>query len=333
MAAIGRIAEGASVPVSRLMGDFAALSLGPGRVGLSDYERLRLYDDEFWGELDRRQVAGARRGRELALQANFRHDWLALAGDAIAANAYLSAHGLPTQPILAIYRGGLAATGPALLRTREELRDFLEQRVGQPLIARPAEGDQVRRLFMGAGRDPATEIDRLVDEVGDAPGVSWVFQGPVATHPALEGQTAPVQLITLSGERGAKLFRAVWRLGGRDDLVASLDLKTGHAFWLSPAAAPHRARPAPADLAVPDWLALKAAAVEGARLFTHFGLIGWEIAPSADGPVILGIDPTPDFLFCQLAERRGVLDAEFLAFLDERRRAGALWRATRADHG
>ena len=330
LGAIARMAEAAGAPVSRVLADFAALSLGPGRATLAEFEVLRLYDPAFWGEQDRRLVLGARRGRALALEANFRHDWLALACDPVAAGAYLAAHGLPVRPILAIWREGLAAPGASLLRTRDELRAFLERRAGRPLVARPAEGGHARTLFAGARRDPAAEIDRLLDEIADAPGVGWVFQAPVAPHPALGGQTPPVRLITLGGERGARLFRAVWRLGGRDDHVASLDLKTGQAFWLSPAAAPHRARPAPADLSVPDWPALKAAAVEGARLFGQFGLLGWEIVPGADGPVILGLDPTPDFGLCQLAERRGVLDGELTAFLAERRRAAAAWRAAEA---
>ncbi len=40
-------------------------------------------------------------------------------------------------------------------------------------------------------------------------------------------------------------------------------------------------------------------------------------------PLILGASPTPDFLVCQLADRRGLLDAEFAAFLDAQRRLAA----------
>ena len=74
---------------------------------------------------------------------------------------------------------------------------------------------------------------------------------------------------------------------------------------------------------MPDWPALKAVAAEGARLFAQFGLIGWDIAPTADGPVILGLDPAPDLDLHQLADRRGVLEPEFLAFLADRRALAA----------
>jgi len=332
--AVARMADAAGLPISRLALDYAALAVGPGRIRPSEFERLRLYDTDVWGAADRREVVGAARSRRLIRQANFRRDCLALAADRLASNAYLAAHGLPTVPTLAVYHAGVAAPGRALLRSRDELRQFLAGHTALPLVVRPAEGGHARALFDDPGRDPAAEIDRIVTHVGDTPGVSWLVQPLVAPHPALAsptgGSLTPVRLLTLAGERGAKVFRAVWRLGGRDDLVASLDLKTGRALTLAPALGPHRAWAAPARLAVPDWAALKAAAVEGARLFGQFGLLGWDVAATAEGPMILGVDPEPDLDVCQLADRRGVLEPEFRAFLAERRRLGAEWRRTQA---
>ena len=81
MSAIARMAEAAGVPPTRLMTDFATLAIGPGRIDFADYERLRLYDEALWGHIDRRAMVGVRRGRELAMAINFRHDCFALASD------------------------------------------------------------------------------------------------------------------------------------------------------------------------------------------------------------------------------------------------------------
>jgi hypothetical protein len=328
---LGRLAgmaEAAGVPRSRLARDIAGLALGPGRVGLADYEDLRLYDAALWSGANRRQVVGAARARRLARQANFRRDCLALASDRLASSAYLAAHGLPTQPILAIFHAGLAAPGAGLLRTRDELRQFLGDCIGQPLVVRPAEGAGARVLFDHPGRDPAGEIDALLAATGDAPSMSWLIQPRLGSREG--GELTTVRLLTLAGERGAKVWRAVWRLGGPADLVASLDLRTGAALSLAPAKAPHRAQPAPPDLAVPGWNALKATATEGARLFAQFGLLGWDVAPGEGGPTILGLDPAPALAPHQLADRRGALEPEFRAFLAERRRLGREWRKTSA---
>ena len=324
MAQLARLAAAAGMPTPQLMADFAALSLGPGRIALSDYERLRLFDHDFWAAADRREAAGARRGYELALQANPRHDAFALITDRLASGAYLAAHGLPTAPTFALYRADLASPGRELLRSKGELREFLEGRAERPLVAQPAEGGRPRLLFAGRDHDPAGDIERLLVETGDTPGVSWLLQPLLAPHPdharLTGGRLAPVQLITLAAGDDVGARRALWRLGGGDDLVASLDLVTGRAVELFPAHAPHRREAAPADLVAPDWPLLKATVTEGARVFGQFGLLGWEAAPTAEGPVILGVDPAPDLELPQLADRRGILDAAVQAVLADRRR-------------
>jgi len=325
MGAIARMAEAAGAPPTRLMTDFAQLAIGAGRIDFADYERLRLFDEAFWAHGDRRQVVGARRGRELALLANFRHDCLALATDRLAASAYLAAHGLPTVPVLAIFRAGLATPDQALIRTRDALREFLEAHAERPLIAEPVEAGDARMLF-APGSDPAADIDRLVDEVRDAGETSWLLRAVLPRHPDApsdQGRLAPVRLIALNTDFGPVIFRAAWLIGGPDEIVATLDLDTGAARQVLPARAPNRAQPAPAKLAVPEWELVKATATEAMRLFGQFGLIGWDVAPTADGPVILRLDPTPDFGLHQLAERRGVLDHEFADFLSDRRRLAA----------
>jgi len=328
MSAIARMAEAAGAPPTRLMTDFAGLAIGPGRVDFADYERMRLYDEAFWGEADRRAIAGVRRGRDLALAINFRHDCFALASDRLASNIYLSAHGLPTQPILAIYRQGLATPGLNLIRTREELRAFLESRPGLAMIAQPIEGGAPRRLF-GPGRDPAADTASLLSEVRDAGHASWLLQPRLAPHPdaASDGERlSPVRLLIANGDYGPIALRAIWRLGGRDDIVARLDLEGGTVLSIFPANAPHRVQAAPRGFSVPDWPLLKATAIEAARLMGQFGLLGWDVAPTDEGPVILGLDPTPDVALHQLADRQGLLDPWFLDFVSERRHLAADYR-------
>jgi len=326
MGALARMAEAAGAPPTRLMRDFAALSLGPGRVSLSDYEQLRLYDESFWGEADRRAVVGRRRGREIALQANYRHDCFALATNRLAAGAYLAAHGLPALPVEAIYREGLATPSSHVLRTRDELRRFLEQTAQRTLVGRPVEGGRVRTI---AVETPA-QLDRLVDEIGEMHAGGYLFQPHLAPHPEVAAvigrRLAAVRLLTLNSDHGPKVFRAIWKLPG---CVAQLDLRTGEVLRVlaEPTGEGVHRRPRSAaslrGVRVPDWELVKAAAVEAARLMDGLAFVGWDVAPSEHGPVILSLTPTPDLVRFQLVERRGVLDAEFAAFLEGQRRLGA----------
>jgi|SRR5579872_4673236 len=326
MAMLARMAEAAGAPPSRLLRDFASLAIGPGHVSFSDYERLRLYDEAFWSGADRRWVVGARRGRQLALQANFRHDWLGMASNRLAWSAYLGAHGLPTVPTEAIYAPGLATPAANVLRTKDELRQFLEARAERPLVARAAEGGSVRMLF-AEDRRPA-HLDTLVDEIAETGG--QLFQPLIEPHPATlaasGGRLAAVRLVTLGGEGELKVARAVWKPPGRAALLAQIDLRSGEIMRLTNGVGPDLVEVRRASLplgALPDWQPAKAAAIEAARVFKHLGFIGWDIGFGAEGPVILGMTATPDLLAHQIVDRRGLLDDEFLDFLEGQRRLAA----------
>jgi hypothetical protein len=328
MGMIARMAEAAGLPPTRLMRDFAALSFGPGRIGLSDYDSLRLYDEAFWGSADRRAVVGRRRGRELCLQANYRRDCFGLAANRLAGGAYLAAHGLPAVPVEAIYREGLATPAAHVLRTRDELRRFLETASGSALVGRPVTGGPARTIV---ARTPA-QIDRVVEALGETPAAGYLFHPWIAPHPEIApltgGRLASVRLLTMTGEQGPKVFRALWKLPNR---LAQLDLKTGQVVRVAAkpgadAGDPRRTPQGAVALLgarIPGWEALKAAAVEAARLLGELALAGWDVAPSVGGPVILGFTPTPNLSCHQFVERRGLLDADFLAFLEAQRRAGA----------
>jgi hypothetical protein len=326
MSMLARMAEAAGAPPSRLLRDFASLAIGPGHISFSDYERLRLYDEAFWSGSDRRWVVGARRGRQLALQANFRHDWLGMASNRVAWSSYLSAHGLPSVPTEAIYAPGLATPATNVLRTKEELRQFLEARCDRPLVARGAEAGRVRLLF-AEDRRPA-HLDHLVDEIAETGG--QLFQPLIEPHSATVAaggaRLVAVRLITLGGEGELKVTRAVWKPPGRAALLAQIDLRSGEIMRLTNGVGPDLVEVRRGSLplaALPDWEPAKAAAIEAARVFKHLGIIGWDVAFAAEGPLILGMTATPDLLAHQIVDRRGLLDDEFFDFLESQRRLAA----------
>src|SRR5262249_23588099 len=159
---------------------------GPGRISFSDYVRLRLFDDAWWGGVDRRAVVGRRRARELELQINGAGGgpW----SNPLAVSAYLAAFGFPVPEVVAIYANDLAAPGKTLLRTREQLRAFLEDpeaawthgravgeaphpmvrtRQGPALLATRAQG-----------------VDAVIDYLADNAGGGYLFERRPAPHPA-----------------------------------------------------------------------------------------------------------------------------------------------------
>ncbi|HZZ35983.1 MAG TPA: sugar-transfer associated ATP-grasp domain-containing protein [Caulobacteraceae bacterium] len=354
MAVLARMSEETGVPPMRLARDFAGLSFGPGRVSFNDYVRLRLHDEAFWAG-DRRQVVGQRRSRELAHQINHRHDCHALASNKVAANAYLAAFGFPVIPSLAIYAHDLAAPSQALLRCREELRAFLLE-APYPLFGKPVEPGLGAGATGLAGYNSKTgalrtlegrklDLNAFVDTVRENHWTGYLFQRLVQPHDAVTAlcgeRLATVRLLTFSGDAGPRVARACWTIPAganasdspsrRGNLAAQLDARTGAILRVTRGVglelqelARHPDTGAEMIGAkVPGWETLKATAVEAARLMHTMPMIGWDMAPSAHGPMIVQMSAIPDLGLFQLTDRRGLLDQEVNDLLAAQRHAAA----------
>ena len=64
-------------------------------------------------------------------------------------------------------------------------------------------------------------------------------------------------------------------------------------------------------MTIPCWPEVTQTAIEAARLMRHMPLIGFDMAVSESGCVIVEMNHNPDFFLNQLADGRGVLDTEF----------------------
>jgi D-alanine-D-alanine ligase-like ATP-grasp enzyme len=77
-----------------------------------------------------------------------------------------------------------------------------------------------------------------------------------------------------------------------------------------------------------DLDAMKALAIEGARVMRTVPLIGWDIACTEKGPVIVEMNEHPDSFLMQFAERRGLLDGMFRDFVAFQKRNQIVFEST-----
>jgi hypothetical protein len=355
-AALPRIAAQTGLAPMQIAMEFARLSFGPGRVSLEDYVKYRLFDDSFLNGADKRAFVGQRRNMELMVEINYRFDWLGLLSDKIASASYFGAYGLPIAPVRAIFAPGFATGAPNLLRSRDELRAFLMSAESYPLFGKPAESVQSLGALALSGCDLKSgevidllgarqSVEVLLNDIEAHYSAGYVFQELLQSHRALLPIMGPrigtVRVVTINTDGGAKVFRAGWKLPANGNiadnfwrsgnLLAGVDLETGcikrvtsgtgfelRDVTLHPDTA--------ADLigvGIPDWARMKEIAIEGARLLRHLGMVGWDMAVTDNGPLIVEANNAPDFTLVQLADRRGVLDAEFQEFLARQKREAA----------
>lgn len=355
LAALRDMAAQAGLSPIQTVREFANLALGPGKVSFDDYVRLRLFDSDYWEGCDRRTVIGQRANRDLLVEVNYRHDWYGLVDDKIASSAYLSAYGLPTVPIAAIFAPRLKIGAAHILRGREELERFLLRGDVYPLFGKPAEGFQslgsiaLRRANPARGQIETIDgacmrmADFLDDVVSHYQG-GYLFEPFLAPHPdaaRLYGERlGTTRIVTLCDAEEPRIFRASWKIpSGRNtadnfwrsgNLLAKLDIETGAIEkalsgigFETKFEAHHPDTGAPLIGArVPRWAEVKALALEGARVMRHVPMLGWDIGSTAEGPVIVEMNETPDLFLNQFPDARGILEPDFLAFLAAQRRAG-----------
>jgi hypothetical protein len=180
-------------------------------------------------------------------------------------------------------------------------------------------------------------LERFVEEVTRHYSAGYILQRRVSPHPAVRAlvgeRLATVRVMTIFSREGPQILRAAWKIPGGDNfadnfwrhgnLLATLDLQTGRVIRVVRGSGltqkqltHHPDSNAPLiGIHVPQWQEITALALEAAASLKDVGLIGWDLAATDRGVVIVEPNYTPDFVLPQLADRRGMLDDHFKAFL------------------
>jgi len=352
------VAESKTSPL-KIMRDYVGLAFGPGKVSFKDYTQLRLFDEAFWAGADRREVVGVHRNVELHQQINFRHEWWGLLDNKVAMASYLSAYGFPTIPALAVYAENLGTTATHVVRNAQELRRVLADESLYPMFGKPTEGLQslgsvgLRRYSAQSqcletidGRVIA--LDAFVADITHHYAGGYLLQRFVTPHAAIRAlcgdRLATIRIVTLNSGSGPKVFRACWKIPAganvadnywrSGNLLAQLDSAQGKVLRVLSGSGLgltyHERHPdtgaAMIGFEIPQWSAIVATVTEGARLMQHVPLIGWDVTALDSGPLIVEMNGRPDLFLPQLADARGVLDAELVDFLAVQKRKSAAWR-------
>jgi hypothetical protein len=338
----------------KIMREYCSLGFGPGQVSFADYTRLRLFENGTYP--DKRAVVGQRKNSDIDLTINFRHDWIGLFSDKVASASYLAAHGFPTIPILAIYADRVSSPSSQVIRDRDGLRRFLSSTEAYPIFGKPAGGIQslgslgIRR-FIAASNSLETmsgeeiPLDAYVSDIVENYPAGYLFQKFLSPHPVIRGlcgdRLATVRIVTLTRDDEPAVFRACWKIPSGANLadnywrsgnmLARLDLASGTVQRVTSGAglelAEHTVHPDTQTpmigLSVPNWADAVSTAIEAARLLRLMPLIGFDIAMSESGPVIVEMNHNPDFFLNQLADTRGVLDADFQKVIENQKRKAA----------
>ncbi len=297
--------------------DWVRRATAIARARFADPNDLALFRIEAPDELDQ----WMRRYENAAISKLINpHNWRpdCVLADKIAFERRCSEHGIAHPPLLATVLGG-----------RVTVR---ERPAGGEIVLKPAAGEGgsgVRLLDLpDAARSERGGFAKFLARQADGLRGAWMVQPRMMNHPDMAdiaiNALATVRLTTMFNEHGEpEVVTSVLRFPSREDshvdnikaggLMAPVDPQTGvlgaacrgrgvEEFERHPVSgAPIAGR------VLPSWSEAVALAQRAHReAFSEYTLVGWDIALTADGPMILEGNGKPCLIVAQRAARRGI---------------------------
>jgi hypothetical protein len=331
--------------MTSILAEIIALRRGKGRLVPNEFFYYRLWDPALSGG-EKRRFVGKQAQNAMHIACNDA-GWYATAADKLLFQTVMTGAGLPVPPLLAVARAGFRAPGGTrIFRSADEVAVFLREPEGYPLFAKPISGKYSLSVISADGCDTASDevlllggerrgVDSLAAEL--AAGAGYLIQRRLEPDSGLAAMFGPrlwsVRTLVLVGPSGPVIHRAVakiatgnnpadnfWRRG---NMLGAIDLDTGRirrvvrgtgAEMTIDEAHPDTTQPI-IGTTIPKWDAHKRLAMSAAAVLPGIRTQSWDVAITAQGPILLEVNYGGDLNLAQLAHGTGVLDDSFAEHL------------------
>jgi Sugar-transfer associated ATP-grasp len=336
---------------------------GPGKMDAPGYYGMGLWRREFdWPERFAYVSAQASKAINLALSPPGPRLMRTLFDDKVLTGVLLKAAGFQVPEILASC-GATHFPGVRHLSGLDETATFLE-RVELPVFAKPIGGSrnvgsfsmlarEGGEILMGSGkRADVLDAARAISE-GFREG--YIFQRFIAAHPLIAQFSAralpTLRVVTLLSGGEAEVAYAILRLPGENTNVDDFASKGAAYCLLDPVSGKidvarsgnylrgREVQEHPASgmslegFAVPFWSDVRAACADIHLMFQGHGCIGFDVAITPQGPLIVELNYNPQHVLYQLSSdrpfRSGAVWNKVQAVMAERAKASASRRSAR----
>lgn len=333
--------------------EMLALRRGQGKLSAEEYLSYRLFDSGFSRD-DKRRFLGIQAEVIVDRLCNPSFKGRAAVRDKIIFAAMMAELGFPVPSPLGFVHATRSSFITRDLRGRDALIAFLRGLDG-PVFGKPVDSrwslgtasldgyraDTDSVILLGSGE---AGVDVFADQVMGFADKGYLFQERLEPHPEVARLAGPaigtVRLLTgnLGGKR--ELLDCVWKIvaGGnvadnfwRDgNMLGALDPETGEVTrvvrGIAVDAVEVETHPdtgkALKGFRLPDWESLKETCLKAAATFPPLCLQGWDVALSDRGPVLFEVEGDGGGAqMTQHAQGRGLLDDDFVAFLERWKKA------------
>lgn len=333
----------------RQMREMFALRRGLGKLSLAEYYSTGLFDPKI-SMAEKREYVGVK----AIWDVNVAMTPIQLPGiQPFVANkvmyaALLCQLGIPTTETQAVVSSFRKFGNIPALATPDELRRFLTERAVFPIFGKPQsysgsfgsvlldriENDQ---LILGDGRH--VDLAAFCAEILKDYPEGYLLQTALHQHRDLADVTGrvigTVRVVTVRQEKKPEVMYCLWKIPSPDamsdnfwqdgSMIAPVDSTTGQVGMCRAGTGlqtryfdthPVSGR-AINGLQIPEWDKVCEISREAHALFPEFGVFGWDVAITPDGPVIIEGNDNPFHSLYQMAYRRGIRNPDFAPIIDK----------------
>lgn len=330
-------------PVSLSL-DYAKASLGKARLSHDEFFRYKIYDKSHLSAAERAAFVGQRPSNLLNTGINEAKSLRHVIDDKVLYAAMLRGMGINAPSLQAALWTDGAETAFPIYRDAAAFAQFLRTEARYPLFGKPRDGSESKGSASFDSYDEAR--DRLVSVRGKEvdPDVfaaeamqkfgagGYIVQDRVVPHPALQEVSGhavgTVRIFTLDEGDGPEPRYAVWKIPAfngiadnlwrKGNLIAEVDVKTGEVLAVRRGGVDGRTTfdthpESGAQLVgriLPDWADALALVQRAASLTPHVLGIGFDLALSDKGPLVIEANTRPAHGLYQSATGRGFLSPE-----------------------
>lgn len=347
---IVEVARKHGVSPFRQLREMVTLRLSRAKLEFSEYYACGAFDPaipmerkkDFVGETSSRRINDRLSPLKLSVNRGFIRD-------KVLYTALVSRMGFRTTHTQAVVHGTRGFGDLMALRSAAQVRKFLLESANYPLFGKPCEGSGSigSALILGVDRDADTlslgngreiELGKFCEEVVRDYPEGFIFQDALKQDPKMEAVTGKavgtVRVVTLRDTETPRVFYSVWKLPSPSamsdnfwqagSMIAALDAETGQiqkvrrgtglgTEWIEN----HPVSGIRFEgFQIPHWDAVRDMTVRAHALFPEFGVIGWDIGVTPDGPAIIEANANPLHSLWQVANARGFDNPEFTPALD-----------------
>ena len=335
---IAQVAKAYGVSPLRQMREIFSMRRGAQKLSGPEYYSMRLFDPSKSTE-EKRAFLGQAGINALNTSMNppIAVPTRAFVGNKLLYTQLLTQLGMSTSTTQAIFSTHMSVGHLPTARNAADLAAFLRTDARYPVFGKPhfgslstgavrieARSDDMLRLFDGTTHD----VDTFAEHVAAQYPGGFMLQSALSPHSAMAHIAGPaigcVRVVTANNGSGPKPVYAVWKMpaaGAISDntwqdgiLLSHIELDTGTLLSLvrgtgleAETLSDHPVSGAPVvGQTLPFWEETLRLATDAHAVFPEFGVCGFDIAVTDEGPKILECNDNPSHMMYQRATGRGI---------------------------